>query len=162
MRQAKLIKVETRLAREASQPGGLSVHDALRRADAALQTLAAPCLAEIDAALAQIETQFGPEAARRADEPFSELHELATRIIDSSIFLKQVDLDKAARALCQLVSRCKAQGVWDWVAVDLHIKALGLLRTVGGSIGQSEREAVLEGLKRLTEKRLGDADAPAT
>jgi hypothetical protein len=159
MSKPKTIKFETRLSKEASQPGGLTVEDALKRADASLETLRGPCEAAIDAALVQIESRFGVAVAARETERFEDLHRLAANIIDASIFARESGLDKAARTLCQLTGLCQARKAWDWIAVDLHINALRLLRAAGPSLGQSEREAVVEGLRQVTRKRVGDPDA---
>jgi hypothetical protein len=158
MRKAKSIKHETRLSKEAFAPGGMTVADALRRADASLETMRGPCDATIDASLVKIETGFGPTATGRDGKGFDDLHRLASTIIDASIFAKDCEIDKAARALCQLTNLCKAQGAWDWIAVDLHIDALKLLRSVGATLGQGERDAVLDGLRQVTRKRVGDPD----
>jgi hypothetical protein len=159
MSEAKKFKVETKLSVHAFRPGGVTVADALRRADMALEIMREPCLVTIDDSLDEIETRYGSAAAQRSDEPFDELYRLSSKIIDASIFFTGADLDKAARALCQLISLCEAQGAWDWIAVDLHIDALRMLRTVGPSISPRERQAVIKGLQQVTRKRVGDPDA---
>lgn len=158
MSEAKKFKVETRLASHAFRPGGMTVADALRRADAALEQMRGPCLETIDESLAEIEARYGAGAAGRAAEPFSDLYALSSKIIDASIFFTGADLDKAARALCQLTALCEAQKAWDWVAVDLHLDALRMLRAVGQSIGQKARQEVILGLQQVTLKRVGDPD----
>jgi hypothetical protein len=157
--EVKKFKVETRLSTHAFRPGGITVGDALKRADTALEAMRGPCLDSIDAALAEIDARFGPTAAGRADEPYWDLYRLASNIVDASIFFKDADLDKAGRAMCQLVRLCKALDAWDWVAVDLHIDALRMLRTVGPSLSAKERMAVIKGLHQVTRKRVGDPDA---
>ncbi len=158
MSKAKKFKVETRLSKEAFRPGGLTVEEALRRADVSLEVLREPCEAVIDDALRQIEARFGPGASGRADEPFGDLYQFGSRIVDASIFAKTTDIDQAARALCQLTALCEARDAWDWVAVDVHIEALRMLRAGGASISQKERQAILTGLKQVTLKRVGDPD----
>ena len=159
MSKPRTIKFETRLSKEGFKAGGISVDDALKRADASLETLRGPCEAAIDAALVQIETRFGASAADRDTRGFEELHRLSANIIDAAIFARDSGVDKAARALCQLTGLCQARDAWDWLAVDLHVNALRLLRTAGSSLGRGEREAVVEGLKQVTRKRVGDPDA---
>lgn len=162
MSKPKTIKFETRLSKEGFKAGGISVDDALKRADASLETLRGPCETAIDDALAQIESRFGAAAAGRESGRFDDLHRLAANIIDASIFARESGIDKAARALCQLTGLCQARNAWDWVAVDLHINALRLLRAAGPSLGQRERGAMIEGLKQVTRKRVGDPDALTT
>lgn len=158
MSEAKKFKVETRLSSHAFRPGGMTVADALRRADAALEVMRGPCVETIDESLAEIEARYGASAAGREAQPFGDLYKLGSKIIDASIFFTGADLDKAARALCQLTALCEAQKAWDWVAIDLHLDALRMLRTFGQSIGARERQDVIKGLHQVTRKRVGDPD----
>jgi hypothetical protein len=159
MSRVKPIKVDTRLTREAFKPGGITVEDALRRADASLETMRGSCEETIDQSLAEIDCRYGAAAgAMRAGEPFDALHGLASKIIDASIFAKATDIDKAARAMCQLSRLCEARGAWDWEAVEVHIDALKLLRAMGAALGQAKRDAVLDGLRQVTLKRVGDPE----
>lgn len=159
MSKPKTIKFETRLSKEGFKAGGISVDDALKRADASLESMRGPCEAAIDDALAQIDSRFGAAVAGRESARFDDLHRLAANIIDASIFARESGVDKAARALCELVGLCRARDAWDWVAVDLHINALRVLRAAGPNLGQAERQAMVEGLKQVTRKRVGDPDA---
>jgi hypothetical protein len=77
-------------------------------------------------------------------------------MLDASLFVTDIDLHEASRALCELTARCEANGVWDWVADDLHIPALRLLRTSGALLTAEQRESVVAGLRKVTPKRLGD------
>src|SRR5208282_468897 len=148
MSQPKTMKVATRLVAESRRPGGVTVSEALKRADAALEVLRGPCLASIDESLEEMEARFGP-AAERSAASFKELYRLASGIVDASIFLSHTDLDKAARALCQLTALCEANATWDWVAVDLHITTLRLLRVTGVSLSAAQRQAVIKGLNQV-------------
>lgn len=159
MSEARKFKVETRLSQHAFRPGGLTVADALRRADAALEVMRGPCMETIDTTLAEIEARYGAGVAGRETESFSDLYTLSAQIIDASIFMPGADLDKAARALCQLTALCEAQNAWDWLAVDLHLDALRMLRTSGTALGERERLNVIDGLNQVTRKRVGDPDS---
>lgn len=159
MSEARKFKVETRLAMHAFRPGGMTVADALRRADAALEVMRGPCIETIDGALVEIDQRYGAGAADRANEPFADLYSLSSKIIDASIFLPGTDLDKAARALCQLTALCQAQDAWDWVALDLHIDALKMLRANGAALGEQARADVIKGLNQVTLKRVGDPES---
>ena len=158
MKPLTIFKVQTRLSALALHNGGLTVGEALDRAGAALEGLRLPCQETIDVALAEIEARFGAAAAARDQAPFADLDRLASRIVDASIFLREVDLDRAARALCRLTRLCEQRGAWDWVAVELHIDALRLLRTLGPAISAQAREEVLTGLAHVTRKLVGDPE----
>ena len=81
----------------AFSPGGVSVNQALRQADAALEPLREASLAAIDASIAEIVARFGKAAAGRANEPFDDLYLLCSGIIDLGIFVVGTGLDDAAR-----------------------------------------------------------------
>lgn len=159
MSEARKFKVETRLAMHAFRPGGMTVADALRRADAALEVMRGPCIETIDSSIAEIDQRFGVAAAGRESEPFAELYSLSSKIIDASVFLPGTDLDKAARALCQLTALCEARDAWDWIALDLHLDALKMLRANGAMLSEQARNDVITGLNQVTLKRVGDPDS---
>ena len=161
MKPVKMVRPPNRLRSAMAAAGGFSAREAIRRSEAAVDTLREPCLAAIDAALAQIEQGFGAAATGRDQQDFEVLYVLATRIIDSSIAVRNSGLDDAARALCDLADLSGEIGRWDWPAVEVHIEALRLLRSAGESMTKEQRRAVVEGLVKVTRKRVGDPAALA-
>ena len=161
MKSARIFTVKSRLARLAFEPGGVTVDEALRRADASVQSLRESSVAIADATVAEIEARFGAVATDRAQAAFGDLYRLAGRIVDASALATGRDLDKAGQALCRLVRRCEARNAWDWVAVDLHIETLKLLHSTGAAMGEANRARLLDALERMSRKRLGDPDERA-
>lgn len=159
MKPVKMIRPPNRLRAAMAASGGLSAREAIRRSEAAVDTLREPCLAAIDGAIAQIELRFGAAAAGRDGEDFETLYRLSTHIIDSSIVVRNSGLDDAARALCGLADLSGEMGRWDWPAVQVHIEALKMLRAAGEAMTKEQRNAVIEGLMKVTRKRVGDASA---
>lgn len=139
--------------------GGFSAREAIRRSEAAVDTLREPCLASIDAAIGEIDQRFGPAAPERDQEDFETLYVLSTRIIDSSIVVRNSGLDDAARALCGLADLSGEIGRWDWPAVEVHVDALKMLRVAGEAMTKEQRRAVIDGLVKVTRKRVGDPNA---
>ena len=136
--------------------GGVMAKDALAAADAALEPLRAESLGVLDAALAEIEGQFGKTAAAtRASAAYQDLYTLALRIIDVSGFLPGSCVDQAAISLCALVDNCAEAGGWRWDAIDVHINALRLLRTA--DLSPEQRRAVIDGLNKVSQRRIDDA-----
>lgn len=154
--------VATKLSRLAFRGRGKSAADALQAADDALEGLRDPCVEAISGTLTEIESRFGPAGADRAGARFADLRRLATRVVDASVFSREAGVDRAARSLCELVTHCEGQGVWDWVAVDLHIGALRLLWSAAQAIDPAEREAVIEGLRQIVRKRAGESQTDWT
>jgi hypothetical protein len=156
-----MIRPPNRLRAAMAASGGFSVREAVRRSEAAVDTLRDPCLESIDATLAEIELRFGPKAAGRDAEDYDTLYGLATRIIDVSLVVRHSGLDDASRALCELADLSSEIGRWDWPSVEVHIEALKMLRAAGEAMTKDQRNAVIQGLVKVTRKRVGDPKAIA-
>ena len=161
MSEVRSFRVVSKLARLATASGGISVHESLMRAEKALESLRDPCLAAIDAHMAEIERRFGTRAAGRVAESLEDLYTLSSRIIDASMGLPESGVDDGARAICEMVARSRARGALDWASVDVHLAALKLLRTRGQKLTAEQRRSVLAGLGDVLTKRVGDADEPS-
>jgi hypothetical protein len=156
MSVVRKFRAPNRLSMLVKANGGVMAKDALTAADAALEPLRAESLAVLDAALAEIEARFGkPAATTRASQAYRDLYALALRIIDVSGFLPGSCVDQAAISFCALVDNCAEADAWRWDAVDVHINALRLLRTSG--LGADQRRAVIDGLNKVSQRRLDDA-----
>jgi hypothetical protein len=134
-----------------TQNGGMLISEALGAANEALKDMRKPSLRAIDRLLAAMNQHFGP-SSRRGDEDFQALYELAGRIIDVSSPVAEMQIDRAAFSLCELVDRCANQSRWDWPSVDVHLDALQLLRHSAAALKAPERKAILDGLDRVTER----------
>ena len=159
MSGVRKFRVRTKLATEVMKGGGITVSDALKRADEGLEPLRDVCLRIVDQNLAEIDKRFGMTAKARAGEDFEDLYELSSRVIDSALGLPDSGIDSAARALCDLADLSLEKDVRDWEAIDVHIETLKLLRQRGQSFTQAQRDSVLDGLKKVTLKRVGDPNA---
>jgi hypothetical protein len=156
MSVVRKFRAPNRLSMLVKASGGVMAKDALAAADAALEPLRAESLAVLDAALAEIEARFGRSAAAtRATGTYQELYTLALRIIDVSGFLPGSCVDQAAISFCALVDNCAEANAWRWDAIDVHINALRLLR--GGELSADQRRAVIDGLNKVSQRRIDDA-----
>ncbi len=161
MSSVRKFRVKTKLATEVLKGGGITASEALKRADAGLEPLREPCLVTVDRCLSEIDKRFGVSASGRSQEEFEDLYVLSSEIIDSSLGLPNSGIEHAARALCDLADLSLEKGIRDWQAVDVHIETLKLLRFRGQAFSQEQRQAVLDGLKKVTLKRVGDSSAPS-
>jgi hypothetical protein len=157
MSKLRKYRFRTRLSALALTGRGLTVHDALVNAERVFEALREPCLAEIDECLHEIQASFGPSALHRDDRDLEELYVLSSRIIDSSHCLPSSGVDRAAHALCALIDGCGQLGLKDWAAIDVHLRAVFLLRATGASLPEAAKSAILEGLTKVTRKRIGEA-----
>ena len=148
-------RAPNRLTKLVRAEGGRMAQDALAAADAALEPLRAESLEALDAAMAEIESLFGKAAATRASGAYRDLYALVLRIIDVSGFLPGSCVDQAAISFCTLIDNCAEADAWRWDAVDVHINALRLLRTV--DLAPEQRRAVIEGLNKVSQLRIDEA-----
>jgi hypothetical protein len=147
-------KVPNKLAQQMFGRGGKMVKDAIADSEAAVAELREEGLVVLDALLAGIMAAYGPDVA----EPEPDLEALyikASAVIDVAGFLPDSGLAEACVSLCDLVDACQEAGVTDWPSVRVHLDALNLLRKQGEKLGPTGRETVLEGLRKLSRRRLG-------
>lgn len=142
-----------RLAAQIKAGGGVLAKDALAAAEAGVETLREASMAALDETLALIERRFGKAAEGRATESYETLYLLASRIIDVGVFVADAGIDKAAMSLCGLADSCAEGKAWRWDAVDVHLNALKLLRSVGAQLPAAQRDAMLQGLYRVSHYR---------
>ncbi len=145
-----------RLAKMINGRGGLLAKDAIEAAELGVETLRETCMAELDEALAEIERRFSRAGAREA-ETFDALYALTLRVIDMSAFVADTGLDKAAHSLAALADSCAEAQTWRWDAVDVHLNALRLLRSVGASLPEADRKSMLTGLYKVSHLKVEEA-----
>ncbi len=156
MSKVRKFRVKSRLATLAFQSGGISANQALKQADAGLESLRETALAALDAALAEIDARYGSNAAARANEPLDDLYRLSCNVIDMALFVPGSGMDDAARSFCALVDLSHELDIRAWDAIDVHIEALKLLRAAGAAMSGAQRQSILDGLVQVTRKRVGD------
>ena len=156
MSKVKKFRVKSRLAALAFQSAGISANQALKQADAGLESLRAPGLAALDAAIAEIDARYGANATDRTSQSLEELYRLSCNVIDMAMFVPGSGLDDAARSFCGLVDLSHELDIKAWDAIDVHIEALRLLRIAGLAMSGPQRQSILDGLIQVTRKRVGD------
>ena len=161
MSDVRIIRVKSKLARFAFGKGGVAFQDAVKRADEAVAANFGAFLVTVDEILAELQAGFGQAGPDRTATDYEAVYGLASRLIDVSICLPETLLANAAHALCELADRGAETGRWDQQAVEIHIKVLQLLRHAGSSMSAAQRTRVVEGLGKVTERRLGENPEPA-
>ena len=146
-----------RLARLVKDRGGLMAKDAIAAAEVGVESLRETCMAELDEVLTEIERRFARGVATRDAETFETLYALTLRIIDVGTFVADAGVDQAAISLAALTDSCAEAGVWRWEAVDVHLHALRLLRSVGASLPAADRQSMLEGLYKVSHRKIDEA-----
>ena len=129
-------------------PGGKRIEDALRQADANLDQIRAPCLADVDLQLDEMERLSNEDGAATNDEIKLDIYRRANDIHAVAGVFGLTEMSAAAFCLCELMDRLRTQGGWSKPGIDVHLSSLRLLRYPGFE----DRAGVIEGLKRLTDK----------
>lgn len=130
----------------------------LAQAESNLEFLRPRCLNLISDLIDDMVRLYG-QSNRKGDEAFEPLYALSARIIDVAAPVAELEIDRVAFSLCELVDRCEGQAQWDWPSIDVHIDALQLLRLDAGELPPEAREKIFQGLFRVNQ-RLARPSAP--
>lgn len=143
----KVYKVETSLARQMAQPGGRTLIEAERRAQERLVRHESEVMAEIEAAVAALETL----CAARPDGASAEVYRLATGVLDLAGFFDTGPLFDAGYGLADVADRMAVAAAWDWPSVEVYVRALRLILN-GGCERNAATDHLLAGLKAVAAK----------
>jgi hypothetical protein len=147
---AKTFKIENRLAKSVVTKGGMSAKEALSAAQAAVDEMRDPTIAEIDANLQEI---YGLSERLKTANAFDEdalqrMYICANRVVAMGGVFGLGELGQAAYSLCELVSRFQTLERFSWQMIQVHVDGLRLLRTPGDHPA-AIREEVLAGLRKV-------------
>lgn len=150
MKPGTTFKYENRLAKSVGAKGGMTAAEALSRAQAAVEEVREPSLAEIDSSLQQI-YDLGDQM-KAADAPDEEalqrIYVCANRVIAMGGVFGLGELGKAAYSLCELVSRFQTLDRFNYKMIQVHLDGLKLLRNPAAH-PEAIRKEVLAGLHHL-------------
>jgi hypothetical protein len=134
------------LAAMINRPGGITIADALSRAEANVETIRGDCLAAIDEALAAVQGLIPANGAPSPDA-VNAMYQYANDIVGVAVTYDLRELSRAAYSLCELLDRQRARDAWSARAVSVHIEALRLLREPNADA--DGRAAILVGLEQV-------------
>lgn len=157
MSNVRTLHVKSRLSTLIKRPGGITVLEAIKRSDAMLALCRDSGVAAIDLAIDEIEALFAVGSAAPSNEERERFYFLSTQIIDVATCLPDSGIEKAAYAFCDLIDLCISLDAWDRQCIEIHINALKLLRQTGAQLSGRERDQMIEGLGKITERRLADS-----
>ncbi|MES1158378.1 MAG: hypothetical protein ABUL42_00640 [Terricaulis silvestris] len=128
------------------RPGGITVEQALLRADAAMGQHRDKAIEALRESVERLEQIVRERDLAHMDE----VYERATFVLDiAGIF--QPALCRAAQSLCELVHRLRGVKKWDWAAVHVHVSSMRLLIDMEDAPEESVK-AVLDGLAAVVAK----------
>lgn len=147
------IKPRLRLYDVLDAPGGLSIDQAMSRANAGVANHRGRAMDALKDALRRL------EHLRRAADPGShrEIYQRAEFVLDIASLYAPA-LCRAANSLCDLAHRMEAAGRWDWASVEVHVSSMHALLEVKDETAPSVL-AVLNGLSAVVA-RFPETSAP--
>jgi hypothetical protein len=160
MSTVKRIRVKNRLAAVVRTPGGKTVAEAVAAAEHGLAEIKDECLEALDETLARMATLAASMKTSPAPASIDQLYAFSNEVVGIAGVFSLGAVGEAAFSLCELLDGLQEAGGWNWPAVEVHLNGLKLLRALGETIGEAEREQILAGLRAVT-KRIGPADAEA-
>jgi hypothetical protein len=138
---------QQRLRRFFNRRDGTPAGRLLSEAGQRLEAIRDPTLAHIDRVVERIQ-QLGRVLGEAPDPAAAhKLYHLANEICGIAGAFGLIHLGKAAYSLCELLDRLDAANKWNWVAVQVHLDGLQLLRTNAGE--DAERDQIIDGLVRI-------------
>ena len=149
MKPGATFKYENRLAKSVVTSGGMSAAEALSKAQAAVEEVREPTLAEIDASLGEI---YGLGEQMKAEGPgedaLQRMYVCANRVVAMGGVFGLGELGQAAYSLCELVSRFQTLDRFHFTMVQVHLDGLKLLRSPADHPA-AIRQEVLAGLRQV-------------
>lgn len=150
----RIYKPERRFAQKAKAAGGITLEEALRRADSNVAAAKDRFMAGVDEKLAlAVNLAKGKDPAS-----LGALRVTATEVGNLAGIYEIVELREAAESLRVLLSRIGDKAP-PWAAIGVHVDAMVSLRRPDISGEASARKAVLEGLRLVaaTVKETSDS-----
>jgi len=138
---------ENRLAKLIKLPGGVSLAEAMMRANRNLNTVRETCLAGADEKVAAIEGVMTTETPERA--ALDQIYLLANDVFAEAGALGESDLSAAAHSLCELTSHDSAV-LRSWEPVRVHVGTMRLLRS--SQLDERQRRGLVEGVLQVSAR----------
>ena len=152
MNTARVFKVENRLAKVIVLPGGVTVAEALRRADSRVASVRERCLdslVEKGRRLQQL-AELGRTGSDR--QAVLDLYAVANEVFSVASAFDMPDLADSAYGLCDLVSGPDDQSTINWGAVDVYVDGVRFLCSADGETDLAMRSAIVAGLRAITAR----------
>ena len=157
MSEARVFKIENRLAKVVSLPGGKTVAEALRNADTRIESVRGDCLASLAEKglrlqnLAEFAKCGSPQVA------IAGIYSVANDVFSIASAFQMTELAEAAYGLCDLADDSRSPELISWAAIGVYIDGIRLLATVDGSEDPTTRATIAAGLRAVAARFNRDA-----
>lgn len=157
--KAAFYKPETRLKAMVNRSDGLRVGEAVKKAEANVQSYKATGVASMDEKIIQLVEicERMRQSVTEADE--RKVYLLSNDIFDAAGMFGEPELSEAAYSLCEMIGNRAERVPLSWEAVNVHISSMRLLRQSASDADVATRQAVLQGLRKVTARILAETAA---
>ena len=135
------------LADKMAKPGGRTMAEAVRAAEAGLDGHREEGMRSLAATLAALEAA----CAAREEGAETRVYDLASAFADMAGFFDTGPLYAAAFSLCETSDRMIAGGCWQWPSVEVHVRAMRLILADGCEPTETSR-LLLGGLATIVAR----------
>lgn len=142
---ARVFKVDNKLARLAREPGGKTIDDAVRGAQQRIDSVRDQCVAALAAKAEQLAALASGDRSGDPDALLERLYDVSNAIFGVAGVYGLEALAEAACSLCDLLYGFRNGEAVIWSAIDVHVDGIRLLAS-GRPDGA---EAVLAGLAKV-------------
>ncbi len=146
-----------RLAALLRKPGGPPAVEALEAASQNLQELRGDCLADLEEVLGKIEAQFAVFPSTFDDHAATELYTLCRGSLGVAGAVGMDAIDTALSSLCTLLDNLRIRRIANVEAVGVHVRSLRVLVRSADIATPTEMDAILSGLRMVSERYDPDA-----
>lgn len=147
MTNVRTFRPEVRLAKLMKEPGGISVAQALEKADKVLESMRGDCLTNIDQ---KIEEVAALAATGLSEQNLATIKQRAAELFGEAGTFGLVELSAAAHSLHRLLSAEQGSPA----AVAVHVDAVRALRRPELAGDQQARAEVLRQLRKVVDRYL--------
>ena len=149
MTKARVFKVENRLAKLVGEPGGRTLIDALRSAEARVETVRERCLDSLGPKIERLQA-LAKSGREGCETDAAGVYAIANEIFALAGLFDQPMLAEAALSLCELMANGDEGAPPNWPAVDVHVDAIRLLRVAGDDPSLA---GVIDQLRKVSGRR---------
>ncbi len=141
---ARVFATENRLAKVARLPGGKSIDEAVRHAEAKVAGVRERCIAALSGKASELVVELA--ALKTAETPnFDRAYAVSNSVYGVAGAFALPGLAEAAASLCDLIEGVRGGDRINWAALDVHVDGIRLLIAEG----EGGAQPVLAGLRRV-------------
>jgi hypothetical protein len=154
MTKVQVVAVENHLAKLVRAPGGRTIEQALKAAEARIESVRDVSVASLAEKAEQMAAAAA--AARRSGDPeaFGAVYDISNAIYGIAGAFALHALAEAAFSLCDLADHFRSGGEVSWPAVAVHVDGIRLLAALREKAGAQGAESILDGLRRVRARVL--------